>query len=83
MNAKEKNKCSYLPQGWREIPLWEVCENPVSGYSPVGADRPAKDNEMGVLKLNCIQENRFKSEKNKAVTDSRINHLKTPVSRNT
>jgi type I restriction enzyme S subunit len=38
---------------------------------------------MGVLKLNCIQENRFSPEKNKAVADSRINDLKTPVSKNT
>ena len=72
-----------MPQGWREIPLGEVCETPVSGYSPVGADRPAKDDELGVLKLNCIQENRFSPDKNKAVAGSKINDLKTPVSKNT
>lgn len=80
---KVKNKRSYLPQGWQETPLWEVCETPVSGYSPVGKDRPAKGDEVGVLKLNCIQGGRFNPEKNKAVKGTKINELKTPVRKNT
>ena len=80
---KKHNTRGYLPQGWQEIPLWEVCENPVSGYSPVGTDRPAKDDEVGVLKLNCIHENRFNPKKNKAVVGSKNDELKTPVNKNT
>jgi type I restriction enzyme, S subunit len=81
--TSEKENISYLPHGWQEIPLWEICENPVSGYSPVGTDRPARDDEVGVLKLNCIHENQFNPEKNKAVAGSKKDELKTPVSKNT
>lgn len=80
---KIQDKSIYLPQGWQEIPLWEVCEKPVSGYSPIGTDRPAKDDEVGVLKLSCIQGNRFYPEKNKAVEASKTNDLKTQVRKNT
>jgi type I restriction enzyme S subunit len=80
---KVQKKCGYLPQGWQKIPLWEVCESPVSGYSPVGIDRCARDDEMGVLKLNCIQGNRFRPGKNKAVEGPKTNKLKTPVKKNT
>ncbi len=80
---KAKKKAGYLPQGWQEVALWQVCEKPVSGYSAVGADRPAKDDEAGVLKLDCIQQNQFSPEKNKAVKGSKADALKTPVSKNT
>jgi type I restriction enzyme, S subunit len=80
---KVQKKHSYLPQGWQEIPLGEVCESPISGYSPVGTDRPAQDDEVGVLKLSCIQGSRFSPGKNKAVEGSKANDLKTPVRKNT
>ncbi len=56
---------------------------PVSGYSPVGTNRPARNNEKGVLKLSCIQANRFIPENNKAITHSDFQDLKTPVRKNT
>ncbi|MFZ1984346.1 MAG: restriction endonuclease subunit S [Desulfatitalea sp.] len=70
---------SYLPQDWQAISLWEVCENPVSGYSPIGTDHPAREDEVGVLKLSCIKESRFHPEKNKSVVETKIDELITPV----
>lgn len=77
------SKCSYLPEDWEEIPLGQVCENPVSGYSPNGSDRPADENEKGVLKLNCIQDSRFNPGNNKWIDASAGDQLKTPVIRDT
>jgi type I restriction enzyme S subunit len=79
----DRIKCSYLPEDWEEIPLSQVCQNPVSGYSPNGSERPAEQDEVGVLKLNCIQNNRFNPENNKSVIHGPIDQLKTSVTRDT
>lgn len=79
----DRIKRSYLPEDWEELPLGRVCENPVSGYSPNGSERPAGQDEVGVLKLNCIQNNRFNPENNKSVAHGAIERLKTSVIRDT
>ena len=82
-DSEAQQPSGYLPQGWREIRLGEVCETPVSGYSPVGSPHPAKEGEKGVLKLNCIQANRFHPENNKAVPKTTSVALKAQVKKDT
>lgn len=68
-------------KGWKHIALNKICNQPISGYSLLGEDRPAShDNgEAGVLKLSCIKDGLFLPENNKFIAEEIHHKLKTPV----
>jgi type I restriction enzyme S subunit len=79
----KKTKVGWIPEEWSVAILGDICCQPVSGYSVIGTDRPAKEGEHGVLKLSCIQNGRFEPNENKLVNGHDTIKLKTPVKKDT
>lgn len=56
-------------QGWPMVELGDLLNRIDSGKSPVCRDRPARDEEWGVLKLGAISRCVFDVSENKAISD--------------
>lgn len=79
----KETKVGLIPSHWNVVSLADICQQPISGYSANGNDQPANKNEVGVLKLSCIQGINFKPEKNKLVKNDEIPKLKINVKKGT
>ena len=75
----KKTRVGWIPEEWDRVSLRDVCSTPLSGFSVMGGDRPAKESQHGVLKLSCIQNGRFVPGENKVVLGSGVAKLKTSV----
>lgn len=60
---------------WEYVHLKEVLEETGGGVSVNGEDRPARDDEIGVLKVSCVKEGRFIPSENKAVLPSDLSRV--------
>lgn len=56
------------PMGWEIRPLGQLLTTIDSGFSPVCQDRPAFDNEWGILKLGAVTTCNYLETENKAIT---------------
>ncbi|MCA9953873.1 MAG: restriction endonuclease subunit S [Anaerolineales bacterium] len=56
------------PMGWEIRPLGKLLTTIDSGVSPVCQDRPALDNEWGILKLGAVTTCDYLQTENKAIT---------------
>jgi type I restriction enzyme S subunit len=56
-----------LPDGWEHTPLGDIIADLESGISVNASDRPAREGEIGILKVSSVTEGRFQPEENKAV----------------
>ncbi len=65
---------------WKEVPLSELVESLDAGVSVNSGDRPAKDNEIGVLKTSAVTKGIFVPQENKVVFDqTEVGRVKEPV----
>lgn len=55
-------------KGWRVGRIRECLAEVVAGWSAVGEPRPARPDEMGVLKISAVTSGEYLPEENKAVT---------------
>ena len=55
------------PMGWEKTTIGEVVENIDSGWSPSCLERPAKDDEWGVLKLGAVTYCKYRDDQTKAL----------------
>jgi type I restriction enzyme, S subunit len=55
------------PKKWEIVPLSELMHQPESGWSPKCLDRPASNNEFGVIKLSAVTSGYFQPIENKAL----------------
>jgi type I restriction enzyme S subunit len=55
------------PMGWEESTIDALVENIDSGWSPTCLDRPAKDEEWGVLKLGAVTYCVYREDQTKAL----------------
>ena len=58
------------PKGWRRVPFGDLLTSIDSGQSPTCFDRPAGDNEWGVLKLGAVTWCEYDATENKALPPS-------------
>jgi hypothetical protein len=56
-----------VPDGWEEVPLFEIISRLEAGVSVPSDDRPATGPETGVLKVSSVAPGRFKAAENKFV----------------
>lgn len=69
---------------WETNPLSTFLKSLDAGVSVNSGDRPAKPNEVGILKTSAVTDGIFDSAENKVVFDDKeINRLKEPVRENT
>lgn len=68
-----------LPVGWKNVQLSKILLQPIAGVSVNGEDRPASENEVGVLKTSAVFEGIFFPLENKAVLLSDRKRVSTPV----
>jgi type I restriction enzyme S subunit len=65
---------------WEEVPLSELVGSLDAGVSVNSGDRPATDNEIGVLKTSAVTNGIFEAQENKVVFDEvEIGRVKEPV----
>jgi type I restriction enzyme, S subunit len=57
------------PKDWEQATIEKCLVEIQAGWSAKGADRPAKDDEYGVLKISAVTSGAYLPEENKAVTD--------------
>jgi type I restriction enzyme S subunit len=55
------------PMGWEKTTIGEIVENIDSGWSPSCLERPAKDDEWGVLKLGAVTYCKYRDDQTKAL----------------
>lgn len=55
------------PMGWGKVSIGEIVENIDSGWSPSCLDRPAKEEEWGVLKLGAVTYCTYRDDQTKAL----------------
>ena len=68
---------------WESYPLSEFIASLDAGVSVNSGDKPASENEFGILKTSCVSNGVFDPTENKVVlVDSEIDRLKEPVSSN-
>jgi type I restriction enzyme S subunit len=56
-----------VPEHWEVCPLKTVVSRIEQGWSPQCENRPAEDGEWGVLKVGCVNGERFNPEEQKAL----------------
>jgi type I restriction enzyme, S subunit len=65
---------------WGEIPLSKLVTSLDAGVSVNSGDRPAQDNEIGVLKTSAVTNGTFDARENKVVfDDDEIDRVREPV----
>lgn len=68
---------------WEKSPLSKYVSSLDAGVSVVSGDRPAKSNEVGILKTSAVTDGVFNPEENKVVFDKdELQRVKEPVSEN-
>lgn len=71
------------PLGWERVEIESIVSGIESGCSVNGDDRPANESEVGVLKVSCVSEGKFRPEENKVVLlPSEISRVKRAIKRN-
>jgi type I restriction enzyme S subunit len=55
------------PKSWQRVSFESLLENIDSGWSPICLDRPASENEWGVLKLGAVTQCTYLQDQNKAL----------------
>lgn len=69
---------------WERSPLSNFISSLDAGVSVNSGDKPAGEDEFGVLKTSCVTNGIFELNENKVVSDTiEINRLKEPVLKNT
>jgi type I restriction enzyme S subunit len=56
-----------LVHAWPKVCLRYRLDNVDQGWSPECRSRPAEEDEVGVLKVGCVNYGRFRPEENKAL----------------
>ena len=65
-----------VPEHWRILKLGDLIEQLDSGVSVNGTDRPATDNEPGVLKISAVTSGVFDPSQNKAIRADEVHRAR-------
>lgn len=58
-----------IPAGWEVVQLGQLLHSIEAGRSPQALDRPAEDDEWGVLRVSAVRPEGLQAHENKAVID--------------
>ncbi|NWK71143.1 restriction endonuclease subunit S [Bacillus paramycoides] len=65
----DKEQPFKLPKGWKWVWLGDILHSTDAGKSPKCIDRPAKEDEWGVIKTTAIQKDKFIEVQNKVLPE--------------
>ena len=79
----KQTKMGEIPVEWKEATLNSIIIGIESGVSVNSENRPALNNEYGILKTSSVTQGKFNAGENKVILDHELSRAKVSVSSNT
>lgn len=78
----KKTKLGWIPEEWEIVKIRDIVDKIETGVSVNSENRPAKNNEFGILKTSCVKDGIFRAFENKFILQQELERAKLHPCRN-
>lgn len=78
----KKTKLGWIPEDWEVVKIRDIVDKIETGVSVNSENRPAKNNEFGILKTSCVKNGIFRAFENKFILQQERKRAKLHPCRN-